>query len=67
MPDADVAYAACSKPTQNAHPGVQPEMGLNPVKVYSALFLPCFAMAREQMRIAMTPQNVQKIANVYIA
>ena len=64
MPVEDVAYAACKRPTQKAHPGVQPDNGSKSVKTNLADRLPSLAKARTQTTMAMTPAKVQKIAKV---
>ena len=64
MPVEEVAYAACKRPTQKAHPGVQPDKGSNSVKTNFADRLPSLASARTQTIMAITPAKVQKMANV---
>lgn len=66
IPVEDVAYAACSKPTQKLHPSGQPEDGSKLVKTYSASCRPFFATTRTVTMIAITPTKVQPIANVWV-
>lgn len=65
IPVEEVAYAACSRPTQNAQPEGQPDLGSKCPKIYPAELRPLRAMAKTQTTIATRPANVQKIAKVY--
>lgn len=65
IPVEDVAYAACSRPTQNAHPEGQPDLGSKWPKMYPGELRPLWAMAKMQTTMATRPANVQKTAKVY--
>ena len=61
-----MVYAAWSRPTQSAQPGVQPDKGSKCVKTNSADRLPFFAIANELIDIAVIPAKVEKTANICI-